>query len=376
MLTEKQKKTLDVYLRNDMNASQTARDLGCNSSTVYQCLKVIEKKGAAPWLSGAPKPDHLGMTKTTVQYDADGKVIQEWRRMSPMLDKMQHVADGLCEQVKGKGKAKARRTRKTDTDEILFEIDLFDAHVGMYADERETLDEDYDCDIASQRMIKAAEGIASRSNRPHKAVLVFGGDMLHSDNRSNKTELSGNVLDVDTRYHRVVSYIIAACRDAVQVAAAIATEVEVVVLEGNHSWHSEVWLARVLDSYYANCPNVTVKLDASPRKKLVFGDNLLVWAHGDKVAANKWAQIIAAEFPKEWGLTKYRHMKCGHIHHQKSIAPVVVDEQAGLLVEYLPALCASDAWHSHAGFIGSQKGACGFEYHKTAGCITRFFNAV
>ena len=184
------------------------------------------------------------------------------------------------------------------------------------------------------------------------------------------------MLDVDTRYHRVVNYIIAACRDAVQVAASIATEVEVVVLEGNHSWHSEVWLARVLDSYYNACPNVTVRLDASPRKKLVFGNNLLIWSHGDKVAANKWPQIIAAEFPKEWGATKFRHMKCGHIHHQKSIAPVVIDEQAGLLVEYLPALCASDAWHSHAGFIGSQKGACGFEYHKTAGCITRFFNAV
>jgi len=45
-------------------------------------------------------------------------------------------------------------------------------------------------------------------------------------------------------------------------------------------------------------------------------------------------------------------------------------------VEYLPALCATDAWHVGAGFIGSQKGATGFEYHRTKGCMTRFFHPV
>ena len=91
------------------------------------------------------------------------------------------------------------------------------------------------------------------------------------------------------------------------------------------------------------------------------------------MAAAKWAQIVAAEFAQQWGQTKFRHLKCGHIHHQKTIAPVVVDEQAGLLVEYCPALCATDSYHAAAGYVGNQKGATAYEYHKTQGCISRFF---
>ena len=204
--------------------------------------------------------------------------------------------------------------------------------------------------------------------------MVFGGDMMHSDNRSNKTEASGHVLDVDTRYHRVVDYLVCACVEAVQIASKIAEEVEIVVLEGNHSWHSEVWLSRVLEAYYINVPHVHVMRSPSPRKAMVWGNNFLSWAHGDRIAAQKWPMIIAAEFAKEWGATKYRHHKCGHIHHKKVIAPVTVDEQSGLVVEYLEALCPSDAWHSGAGFIGSQKGASAFEYDKEKGLLTRHFH--
>ena len=83
--------------------------------------------------------------------------------------------------------------------------------------------------------------------------------------------------------------------------------------------------------------------------------------------------IIATEFAKEWGQTKYRYHKMGHVHHKKAFAPVTVDEQSGLHVEYLEALCATDSWHANAGFVGSQKGASAFEYHKDYGLMTRFF---
>ena len=92
------------------------------------------------------------------------------------------------------------------------------------------------------------------------------------------------------------------------------------------------------------------------------------------MAAQKWPLIIAAEFAQDWGKTKYRHLKMGHVHHKKVIAPVTVDEQSGLVVEYLEALCPTDAWHAGAGFIGSQKGASAFEYHKRHGLRTRHYH--
>lgn len=371
MLTEKEQQILDAYA--ETGSKKGAADmLGLPRSTVRHTITRIEARGQAPWLSNAQTPDHMACTKTTVQYNGEGKVIQEWKRLTPRLDALTDVVDGLCERVKGKGKAGACKPAITPTGH-LFELCLYDAHVGMYADERETLDENYDCDIASKRLVDTAAGLLTRANRPDKIVVVFGGDMLHSDNRSNKTELSGNTLDVDTRYQRVVSYVIAACRDVVALAAKCAPEVDVVVLRGNHSWHSEVWLAQVLDAYYANCPNVTIDMTRAPRTKMVWGQNLIVWAHGDRIAANKWAQIIPAEMPHEWGVTKFRYLHAGHVHHAKTIAPVVVEECSGLNVEYVPALCPSDSWHSGAGYIGAQRGAVAFEYSKERGMGARYF---
>jgi DNA-binding transcriptional LysR family regulator len=374
-MTHRQKEILDAYIK--AGSKQGAADaIGCSRSTVRRAIEALEARGEVPWMGPAPKPEHLNMSKTTVQYGKHGEVLQEWRRLNPTAQMLSEVVEGLCEDVKGKGKAKPRATRKTDSDDILFEIDLFDAHVGMYADERETLGEDYDCDIAAKRMIEATEGIASRASRPKKCVLVFGGDMLHSDNRRNQTEHAGNVLDVDSRFHRVVSYIIAASKDAVQIAASIAESVEIVILQGNHSWHSEAWLAQVLNAYYCTCPNITVHLEQSPRRKMVWGDNLICWAHGDRVPAQKWPMIIASEFAKEWGITNHRYLRCGHIHSQKTIAPVIVQEQSGLLVEFVPALCATDAWHAESGYVGSQRGATAVEYHKSGGKISSFFQPV
>lgn len=371
-----QSKLIEAYVKAGSYAA-TGRILGKDRSNVRKSILVLEAQGKVPWRSSAPNPNHISIANSTVQYNGKGEVVQEWRRQFPRVELIEDIVNGLCDRVRGKGKARKKRvTKKIAESNILFEIDLFDAHVGMYADEKETLDADYNCDIAAQRMIEATQSLANRSNNASKCVLVFGGDMLHVDNRSNQTPASGHVLDVDCRYHRIVNYIIAACRECIDIASAVAPEVEVIILEGNHSSHSELWLARVLKAYYSLCDNIKINVTPNPRKHLIWGDNLLVWSHGDKIASQKWAMIIAAEFAKEWGATKYRHLKCGHVHHKKSIAPVIVDEQSGLVVEYLEALCASDAWHSRAGYVGSQKGASAFEYDRVEGLLTRHFKTI
>lgn len=374
MLTPKEQQVLDIFLDTNKRMAVSEK-MGMSPSAVRHALKRIESKGEAPWLSDAVTPEHLHCSKTTVQYNGKGEVVQEWKRLFPRVEALNDVVDGLCERAKGKATVKAYKGASKTTG-ALFELCLYDAHVGMYASEKQTLDENYDCDIAAKRMVESAAGLLERANNPEKIVVVFGGDMLHADNRSNKTELSGNVLDVDTRYQRVVSYVVAACNDVVQLAAQKAKHVEVVVLRGNHSWHSEVWLARVLDAYYSKCPNVTIDLTQSSRVKMVWGKNLIVWAHGDRIAANKWGHIIPAEFAEEWGETRFRYLHCGHVHHSKKIEPVSVEECAGLVVEYVPALCASDAWHAESGYIGQQKGAVAFEYLREKGMVTRYFESV
>ena len=371
-LTDKQKRVKQL-LDDGENPTSIARAMGVSRSTVRTHIKSIEAKGEMDCLSPAKQPAHLKMTSTTVQFDSEGKVTQEWRRMSPEVQALEEIVEGLCEKVRGKGKAPPRKSKtKADGEDILFEVDLYDSHIGMYATKEETLDADYNCEIACDRMIGLVKGLCARANKPKKGLLIFGGDILHGDSFSNSTAKSGNTLDIDSRYNRVVHFAKRTCREAVRLVAETCEELEVLVIPGNHSECSEIWLAAILDAYYENCPNITVRIDSSPHKCVVWGKCMIAAAHGDQIAANKWQAIIAAKFAVEWGLTKFRYLHLGHFHSSKVIAPVIVAEQAGLKVEYLPGITATDAWHSGAGFVGAQKGATAFEYDKNRGCITRF----
>tara|TARA_R110002012_G_scaffold91912_1_gene223274 strand:+ start:20546 stop:21697 length:1152 start_codon:yes stop_codon:yes gene_type:complete len=359
---------------------QIADALGCKRSTVKSHIAAARKQYNKGKQAPIDNPHGLSTKSTCVLYKTDeaGNVVfdREWRKMEPALDAINQVVEGLCAKVEGVGKVRKRKPKKTDCDNTLFEIDIFDPHVGMYADERQTLESDYDCDMAAKRMVVAAESLASRASRPKKVVVCFGGDVMHMDTRDFRTSStqSNHVLDVDTRYQRVVRYVVASCTDVIQIAASIGSEVEIVITPGNHDWHSCVWLTSVLSAFYSRCEHVSVLMQDSDRKAITWGDNLLIWTHGDKIAPQKWPAIIAAEWAQLWGLTKHRYLKMGHVHHQKTIAPVVVNEQAGLVVEYLAALCPADTWHASAGFVGTQRGASAFEYHKKHGLQTRFYH--
>jgi len=381
MLTNKEQQALDAFLEY-RNKTEVARSLGVAESTIRATLKRVERKGFAPWLSGAITPDHLSVAKTTVQYGPDGEVQREWKRLLPNAEAMTDFVDALCERAEGTLKIapapKVTRQRK----DVLAEICCFDAHIGMYAEAGETNSQNYDSDIAVKRIHNTTDALLCRMNNPEQIVVTFGGDMLHADTRSNKTEMSGNVLDVDSRYHMVVEKAVTACYDVVAMASEVAEKVTVVILEGNHSWHSEVWLAQVLRAAYSQCDRVEVVMQRSARKHMVWGDNLLVWTHGDSVAMTKWQGIISTEFAQLWGKTKWRHLKMGHVHHKnaRNGKSLVTSDQNGgwvenhgLLVEYLPALSATDAWHASKGFIGSQQAMTGFEYHKKQGLITRLY---
>jgi hypothetical protein len=309
-------------------------------------------------------------TKTTVQYNADGQVVQEWRRMQQERVFAQDFVDSLLKQVKGKGKAPKSRKVKSD---VCLEICAYDLHFGMYASGDETGDHDYDTEIASKRLMDAVTYLCDKAGSVKVARLVLGGDQLHTDDSNNRTPQSGHSLDVDTRHALVIKKLVTAVREAVTHVCSIAEKVEIYVVAGNHDPQSSLWLAQVMKAYYCKCKNIEVCVQQTPRKYAVWGDCLSVYGHGDGMPAHKWAGVVAAEQAPLWGKTRYRYARLGHIHTKKVMAPIVVDEATGLEVTYLSSLASSDAWHSQKGYIGNNRGMQAFELDKGMGQVAQYY---
>jgi hypothetical protein len=353
------------------NLNEAARELGVSRGCIRGRLREAEAEFEMTWQAPVEIPTTHYSPKTTVQYDGQGNVLQEWRRLCPISNALADITEQLCKKVEGIGRVK-QKTATYQDDNILQETVISDPHLGMMAWPDETGHFAYDIKIATQTVRAAIESACKRA-MPKTHVLVFNGDIMHADNRKNATEHSGNVLDVDSRWSKVLEHAELCMVESVRIAAETAEKVILVVNPGNHDWHSAYALGRILTAYYKDCKNVEVLNTPRPRKTIVFGNVLLGWAHGDRVKAGDWAKIIPTEFPKEWGSTKYRYLHLGHVHHSKGFAPITVDEQSGLTVEYLRSLCPLDAWHAESGYIGSLHGCDSFLYHKDYGLDSRYF---
>jgi hypothetical protein len=366
-LNKDEQASIDEWLKSG-NKSKAAMSLRIPRTTLRARIDSAIRKGWKIPIIDVDVPESMTSTKTTVQYNRQGEIIQEWRRLQSDRVFSEDFVKALISKVKGKGKTPKAKNVKSD---ICTEICAYDLHFGMYASNEETGAGDYDTEIAAKRLMEAVTYLCDKTGKAKLARFVLGGDQLHADDSTNKTPNGGNVLDVDTRHALVIRKLVTACREAISHVCTMAEKVEIYVVAGNHDPYSSLWLAQVLEAYYSNCRNVEVCVQQTPRKYAVWGDCLSVYGHGDGMPATRWAGVVAAENARLWGETKYRYARLGHIHTKKTMAPIVVNEAAGLEVTYLSSLASSDAWHSQKGFIGNQLQA--FELDKKRGQVAQYY---
>ena len=353
------------------SAAEVARECGVNVRTVTRSLARLARHGQGMMPTPYQNPPGYLTGKITVNARADGTVIQEWRHAHPDMESMSEFVAGLCEDVRGKGAIKTKAPAHVAED-LMLELPIYDAHIGKYAWAAECgAGQDWDTDLGTRIYATGADMVLARSPKVREALVVFGGDYFHADSRSNQTEASKHALDVDTRYARNIRAGAKLAKHLVESAAKRAATVRVVVLRGNHSWHSEHWLAMVLDAYYDNEPRVQVVDDPAPRTYHTWGSVLLGLAHGDRIKPRDLPQMMSVERPQSWAQTQYRHWHLGHIHKAHAFQPVSVDSNVGCVVEYLPSLTSTDAWHSEQGYINPQRVIETFVWHRDYGLANR-----
>jgi hypothetical protein len=328
-----------------------AKALGLNPRSVERRRARLAQRGWSPEHDMTKTvPDGFTVKGVSTLYKDDGSIAAQWvkstRDAEAQLELMRAFVNELSEDVKGLAKP-IKCPARTLADSLSAYI-IGDAHFGMYSWEKET-GEDFDTSIASEDLRAAIDLLVAGSPASETGYLVDVGDYLHADNRSNMTPASGNLLDVDTRYQRVIRIAADAMRYCIGRMLDKHKFVKLFVMPGNHNPDSAGWMAMVMQAYYEKEKRVEVERSPSKFFYQRFGTTLIGITHGDKVKLADLPSIMACDRPKDWGETTYRMWWHGHFHHSKH------QEYRGCTVEGFNTLAASDAWHAASGYRSARQ---------------------
>jgi hypothetical protein len=292
-----------------------------------------------------PTPEGFHVRGVSTLYGPDGEVRGQWvktnKDQETRLEALREAMVGFAEPFRGL--ADPARVPELIDDDLLCVYPMGDPHIGMFSWARET-GQDFDLKIAETNLVRAVDHLVDLAPPARRALVINLGDFFHADNPSNRTARSGNALDVDSRWPKVLGVGVRTMRRIIDRALERHQEVGVICEIGNHDDCSSIMLALCLAMYYERDPRVTV--DTSPAKFhwVRHGKCLIGVTHGDTVKMDQLPGIMAADRASDWGETAHRFWYCGHIHHDR------VREFPGVTVETFRTLAPADAWHSASGY--------------------------
>lgn len=245
----------------------------------------------------------------------------------------------------------------------MLEINIPDLHAGKMAWGAETGGGNYDTSLAVEAWRVALTTLLERvkSHEFEEVLFVVGNDLLHSDGTKGQT-FGGTPLDNDNRYHKTFGIVRTLMIESIERLRKVA-KVRVVMVPGNHDTLSVWHLGDSLECYFHKYLDVIIDNSPKHRKYHQFGRVMLGFTHGDKGKRQDYPLLMATEQPELFGATLFREMHTGHLHQTK------LDEQHGVRVRVLPALCEPDAWHSEMGFVGAMRNAEAYVWSKDEGLI-------
>ncbi len=342
---------LIAALREHGGKAKAAKALGINIRTLQRRLPTLARRGWSPEHDMTRTvPDGFHVRGTSTLYDENGKPRLQWVKSNidheRQAELQQAVIGALQQEVKGLARPVA--TPRERLAESLSAYCIGDAHFGLYAWAEEA-GEDFDTAIASRDLRAAIDLLVAGAPASETGYLVDVGDFLHADSRVAATPASGNPLDVDSRFPKVVRIAVDALRYCIGRMLEKHKRVEVFITPGNHNPNAAGWLAMVLSAYYDREPRVRVETSPGKYYYRRHGACLIGITHGDKTKMADLPSIMASDRAEDWGRTKHRYWWTGHIHHTRH------QEFRGCFVESFNTLAASDAWHHESGYRSARQ---------------------
>lgn len=349
---------------------QIAQEYGMNIRTVEQRSSNLAKKGYFHGDLPANKfvPDGFAVKGTSTMVRANGETVISWIKTDQDREKlaamMNAAIEAFCEEIPSAAPQPILGEPHYD-ENLLALYPVFDLHIGAMAHKHEC-GENYSTDISEKVLKNFFDYSVGVSPNAKKAVLLIGGDFLHSDGLDAVTPASGHVLDQDSRYAKLVHVAIRSVRRAVAKMLDKHEEVEIQIIEGNHDQAGMIWLRAAMAAYFED--ESRVKVDVSPMilHRTKWGKTLLGYTHGHTMKkADTRLAAMATDFREEFGSSKYIYTHSGHWHHQTITEGTLgIDEVHG-------QLGAKDAYAARGGWRSYRQAAV-IVYSKEFGEVGRF----
>ena len=302
---------------------------------------------------------------TSTLYDSKGNVKLQWIKKNGKANSIAETIRSAMQAFKDVIEPAPFNLvpRAISGEGLLAQYTITDYHLGMFASKGES-GEEWSTKIATEKIYQVIDSMVESTPHTEHAVINILGDFLHSDSQLAVTPASRHVLDQDMRYSDLISIAVRIISYFVHRARTKATNVTLLIAQGNHDPIGSLWLQELFSYYFENDPNIAVIKSAYPFYAIEFGKTMLAYHHGDKVQFAKMAGVVPSLFPEIWGRTKFRYAHMGDKHHRRVV------EGLGIIVEQHQTLIANDAYSSSHGWT-SEAGANVIIYSRETGELSR-----
>jgi hypothetical protein len=352
------------------NYREAGRILGVNESTVRRAVKRLDYMVAATMspakaLDASETPAGFSIQRISKHVDKEGNV-SGWvianRDKEDSFNAMKEAWEEICADIP---KIELTPAPKGTMSKLLCDYTIGDNHTGLYAWAEEAGD-DWDLEKSVDILRKAMNHLVYHSPAAETAHILDVGDFFHADNASNETSHSGNKLDVDGRYAKVLRAGIQCVVDLILLALQKHKKVLYRSVIGNHNEHSAIMMNEAIRQRFYDEPRLEVLDKAAHHHYYQFGVNLLADTHGHTAKADNLPLLMAVDQPDMWAGTTNRVWRTGHVHHLSQ------KEYGGCTVITYRTLAPKDAWHKASGYESNREMQCTV-YHRNRGRVGASF---